>query len=183
MMLNDLETYPHKSNLAMQVRNILQNTGFNDVWMLQGVGDTTGFLNVFKQRVRDNFMQNWNSSLQISSRASTYIFISDFNFKTYLDNVNIVKYRMYITRLRVSAHNLEIETGRWHKPNKIPRNDRKCKHCNTWEEEFHFIIKRFYWNRPNIPTFIELLTCENVKIIQNLSVYIFKSFKLREEML
>ena len=83
MMLNDLETYPQKSNLAMQVRNILQNTGFNDVWMLQGVGDTTGFLNVFKQRVRDNFMQNWNSSLQISSTASTYIFISDFNFKTY----------------------------------------------------------------------------------------------------
>jgi len=90
---------------------------------------------------------------------------------------------MYITRLRVSAHNLEIETGRWHKPNKKQRNDRKCKHCNRLEDEFHFIIKRFYWNRPNIPTFIELLTCENVKIIQNLSVYIFKSFKLREEML
>ena len=48
MMLNDLETYPHKSNWAMQVRNILHNTGVNDVWMLQGVGDTTVFLNMFK---------------------------------------------------------------------------------------------------------------------------------------
>ena len=93
MMLNDLETYPQKSNLAMQVRHILHNTGVNDVWMLQGVGvgDTTGVLNVFKQRVRDNFIQHWNSDLQTSSRASTYILISDSNSKTYLDNINIVK--------------------------------------------------------------------------------------------
>ena len=47
-MLNDLETYPHKSNWAMQVRNMLYNAGFNDVWMLQGVGGTTGLFNVFK---------------------------------------------------------------------------------------------------------------------------------------
>jgi len=39
MMLNDLETYPQTSNWAMQVRNILQPTGVNDVWVLQRVGD------------------------------------------------------------------------------------------------------------------------------------------------
>jgi len=43
MMLNDLETYPQKSNWAMQVRHILQPTGVNDVCVLQG--DTTGVLN------------------------------------------------------------------------------------------------------------------------------------------
>jgi len=58
-MLNDLETYPQKSNWAMQVINILQNTGFNDGWILQGVGYTTGFLNMFKQRVRDNLEQQF----------------------------------------------------------------------------------------------------------------------------
>jgi len=85
---------------------------------------------------------------------------------------------MYMTRLRVSTHTLEIETRRWHKPNKIPRNDRKYKRCNTLEDEFHFIIecafysslrkqyiRKYYWNHPNIPKFIELLACENVKII------------------
>jgi len=71
----------------MQVRNLLHNTVFNDVWMLQRVGDTPGLLNMFKQRVRDNLIQNWNSDLQTSSRASTYILISDFNFKTYLANI------------------------------------------------------------------------------------------------
>jgi len=44
-------------------------------------------------------------------------------------------------------------------------------------------IKKYYWNHPNILNIKELLTCENVKIIQNLSVYISKSFKLREDML
>ena len=83
----------HKSQTGLQVRHILHTTGVNDVWMLQGVGvgDTTGVLNVFKQRVRDNFIQHWNSDLQTSSRASTYILISDSNSKTYLDNINIVK--------------------------------------------------------------------------------------------
>jgi len=53
MMLNDMETYPHQSIWAMQVRNIIHNTGSNDVSMLQGVWDTTEFLNMFKQRVSD----------------------------------------------------------------------------------------------------------------------------------
>ena len=44
-------------------------------------------------------------------------------------------------------------------------------------------IKKYYWNHPNILNIKELLTCENVKIIQNLSVYISKRFKLREDML
>ena len=35
MMLNYLETYPQNSNMAMQVRNLLQNTGCFNVWMLQ----------------------------------------------------------------------------------------------------------------------------------------------------
>jgi len=47
---------------------------------------------------------------------------------------------MYMSRLRVSAHDLELLTGRWHKPNKIPRNDRNYKYCNILEDEFHFII-------------------------------------------
>ena len=58
-MFNDLETNPQISNWAMQVINILQNTGFNDSWILQGVGYTTGFLNMFKQRVRDNLEQQF----------------------------------------------------------------------------------------------------------------------------
>jgi len=70
MMLNDMETYPHQSNWAMQVRNILHNTGSNDVSMLQGVWDTTGSLNVFKQRVSDKVRKQPVFNLNIYENSS-----------------------------------------------------------------------------------------------------------------
>ena len=63
---------------------------------------------------------------------------------------------------------LAIETGRWHKSDNIPLENRKCQNCYTLEDEFHFIlecplyqdlraeyIKRYYWVRPTMPKFIE----------------------------
>ena len=40
-------------------------------------------------------------------------------------------------KLRISAHKLNIEVGRY---NKTPRNERFCKKCNTREieDEMHF---------------------------------------------
>ena len=153
------------------------------------------FLHVFKQRLRDNFIQGWNEQLEESSRANTYKINAEFSFKNYLDFVTVRKFRYALTRLRVSSHRLEIEAGRWHKPNKTPVETRKCLFCNSLEDEFHFIlecplyqdlrqehINRYFGVRPNIPKFIELLQSENKKIIRNLSVYIFESFKLRNEM-
>ena len=51
-----------------------------------------------------------------------------------------------ITRIhiffRVSAHRLEVETGRWHKPVAVPFNERKCRTClNCLEDEFHFLLE------------------------------------------
>ena len=40
-------------------------------------------------------------------------------------------------------------------------------------------IKRYYWQNPNMPKFIELLTSEDSKIIKNLSCFIEKAFKMR----
>ncbi len=44
------------------------------------------------------------------------------------------------TRLRISAHNLRIETG-WHTIPKTPLDDRKCRHCGTLENEIHFLLQ------------------------------------------
>ena len=82
--------------------------------------------------------------------------------------------------------------GRWAKPNKIPLDNRICRACGVLEDEFHFILecaiydglrkmyfKRYYWQNPNMPKFIELLTSENSKIIKNLSYFIEKAFQMR----
>ena len=44
-----------------------------------------------------------------------------------------------ITQLRISAHCLNIERGKYNKP-KIPREERFCKFCIEVETEEHFLI-------------------------------------------
>lgn len=192
MMLNDLEVKPNKQNWASMVKNMLERLGFLEVWNAQGVGNKNNFIQQFKIRVRDIYVQDWHARLENSTRARFYINIADFKFQNYLETLNVVKYRKSLCRLRVSSHRLEIEAGRWSKPNKTPLDDRKCIECNKLEDEFHFIIecsrytelrnmyiKRYYWRRPNMPKFIELLTSDNNNVIKNLSVFIEKAFKIR----
>jgi hypothetical protein len=55
---------------------------------------------------------------------------------------NINKYlRSHLTKLRLSAHSLAIETGRYCKP-MIPASERFCNSCkNKVKYECHFLIE------------------------------------------
>lgn len=194
MMLHDLEVNPNKQNWASMVKNMLGRLGFLEVWNAQGVGNKNSFIQQFKLRVRDNYVQDWHARLENSTRARFYVNISDFKLQKYLEILNLAKYRKSLCRLRVSSHRLAIEAGRWTRPNRIPLDDRKCLECNKLEDEFHFIIecsrytelrsmyiKRYYWRRPNMPKFIQLMTSENNTVIKNLSVFIEKAFKIRTQ--
>ena len=110
--------------------------------------------------------------------------------REYLIQVNINKFRQALTRLRLSSHRLQIETGRWHRPNSIPRNERKCQQCNILEDEFHFLlecplydnfrkqyIKQLYWRNPNILKFKSVLKTENTQEMRNLAVFVYKGFE------
>jgi len=92
---------------------------------------------------------------------------------SYLNVSKITKFRVSMLRLR-SAHILCIETDRWTKPNSIPIYERKCLTCSVIEDEHHFVLERFlykdlrnfyipfyYRSRPNMQTFVELITNEN----------------------
>ena len=67
--------------------------------------------------------------------------IASFQSSEYLEIVNIKKFRIALTKLRVSSHRLEIEMGRWARPERIEFDDRKCKLCNKLEDEFHFVLE------------------------------------------
>ena len=178
-MIEDLQNSPEKPSWAKSVKLLKESLGFDHVWIEQGMGDVYMFLRVFKQRLTDNFIQGWNEQISNSSRANTYKLIANFNFKCYLDFVTVLKFRYAFTRLPVAPHRLEIEAGRWHKPNRTPVEERKCIFCrNSLDDEFHFVIecplyqdlrqeyiKRYFWTRPNMPKFIELLQSENKKTI------------------
>ena len=70
-MLRDLDFQPDKENWASLVRQ-LSRLGFMDVWLAQGVGSIAIFINIFKQRVKDIFSQEWHARFENSSRARFY---------------------------------------------------------------------------------------------------------------
>ena len=120
MMLNDIEMRPNKQNWASSERSLLQTLGVNEVWLFQGVGNINIFLSLFIQRIKDTFVQNWNDRLSNSSRARTYSLFSNFSYKIYLDCLSVEKNRYALSKIRMSSHRLEIEAGRWHRPQSIP---------------------------------------------------------------
>lgn len=96
----------------------------------------------------------------------------------------------------MSSHRLEIESGRWVKPNSIPVDERKCFVCQVLEDEYHFIIEcqlyielrklyisKYYWERPSMFKFIELIKSTNGNRIRKLGVFIYQAFRLRTELL
>ena len=151
MMLNDMESMPHKENWAKLVKQLLGCLGFNEVWVAQTVRDLNIFLSLVKQILHDNFIQYWNSRLRKSSRASFYPGISSFHYQHYLNFVRVKKYRQAIARLPCSSHRLEIEAGRWHKPIRTPVENRKCKRCDVVENEFHFLFECPLYSELRIP--------------------------------
>ena len=192
VMCTDIEIKPNAMSWAKSVMYLLQSLGFNEVWINQGVGDVDIFLNLVKQRLTDTFIQNWCTELRNSTRARSYVIFCNFGFQSYLSMVNIEKFRKSLSRFRTSSHRLKIETGRWHKPEAIPFNERKCITCNKLEDEFHALlecplynnmrkqlINKYFWKRPNMPKFIELLQSQNKNVIRRLSMFIFKMFELK----
>ena len=193
-MLLDIEQRPTKQNWAKIVKSLLESVGLNYAWIFQDVGNIKMFLHILKIRLNDSYIQTWNSQLENSSRARTYTLFSNFGFKPYLDSINISKFRTALTRFRVSSHRLAVETGRWHKPQPIEINERKCLLCNSLEDEFHFIfecplysdlrqkyIKKYYWKKPCIPKFIDLLQNNSITTVRKLSMFIYDSFKKRND--
>jgi hypothetical protein len=83
------------------------------------------FLSKLKQ-ISDVFIEEWTSRINLSSIARFYSVFAKFEYNFYLKSVNISKYLTALTRLRLSAHYLSVETGRW---GNISLSDRLCNAC------------------------------------------------------
>lgn len=95
------------------------------------------------KQLKQNFRTSWQACLNSFSKLDTYCTIKDkFVKEAYLDIVKSYTDRVSLTRLRISAHTLEVETGR---RQRIPREGRFCKWCNISlgahivENESHFL--------------------------------------------
>ena len=194
VMLNDIRDNQNIKNWASLVKNTLANLGFLDVWLAQGVGDVSKFLTLLKQRLSDHFLQNWNYRLAESSRASFYRVIGTFKFQPYLDKVTTRKFRVALSKLRMSSHRLMIEAGSWNRPHRTPREQRKCTVCNQLEDEYHFLfecrlyndertifLKPYYLRNQSMYKTIELMQETNSKTLKNLAMFVHKCFEIRTD--
>ena len=96
--------------------------------------------------LKDNFKSMWEQKKKDS--AKLFLFYDKiklgFEKEPYLDFVKNAKSRYCTTRLMISAHNLEIEYGRY---KKIPREQRKYKWCDSalntshLENEHHVLFE------------------------------------------
>ena len=193
-MLKDLDDQGRRT-WATDIRNMLYRYGFGYVWMNQGVGDTTAFINAFYQRVRDCAMQEWNSSRANSSKLKFYNQVkTELGFELYLTHINVKKLRAAMSRFRCSNHILKIETGRYDGTNE---ENRYCPLCTKKglfliENEFHLIVECEYYatlrnaylksEYLNYIRFIELFTSTDKSILFNLATFLYKSLLLRSNL-
>ena len=111
------------------------------------------------------------------------LYKEDQQFEAYL---RILPRKAYapLIKFRTGNHRLPIETGRWEG---IPYTERKCNLCesNDIGDEFHFLLicptfaterksllKPYYFRRPNIIKYKELLNTRNKKVLLNLSKFV-----------
>jgi hypothetical protein len=91
----------------------------------------------------------------------------------------------------VSAHNLNIETGRFYD---LDGHERVCSMCNlnVVEDEYHYILqcekyidvrrrylKKYYWLRLSCFKLVQLLSVHNIKELNNLGKYLLLAENIR----
>ena len=118
------------------IKEILSSSGFQFVWINQGVGNEQNFLNVFKQRLIDMFMQDWSSTLRDGNRYELYRTFKDiFSKEAYLANIDIVCFRIAFSHIRLGVLPINCNMYRY---SENP-SDKQCICGSQEENEHHFL--------------------------------------------
>ena len=137
-MLKNLDENGRKT-WASKVKELLFRNGFGYVWIVEDVGDQALFMKTFKQRLIDCCKKNWCTAIAESGKARNYRFIMPaLQVANYINYDIPLKFRISLSKLKCSVHNLNVKTGRH---SGIPYEQRLCILCNKHEieDELHFV--------------------------------------------
>ena len=112
-----------------RIKQILDVSGFSFVWINPNKVDQSSFIEEISERLSYHYQQSWASSLHSTTgKLRTYkLFKRSLSYESYLDLPPHM--RVTLTRFRISAHHLHIETGRYACPSPVPVEERHCAHC------------------------------------------------------
>jgi hypothetical protein len=182
------ESEVFKSQFLQSVHNTLNELGFGNFWQNQSTENVpreslTSFKTLIKNRLQDQFVQNWLSEINNNELYYNYrMFKDNFEVEKYLAilPVNVAK---VITKFRTLNHKLPVQKGRF---TGIPRHERICRHCTSdLGDEFHYIficpffknernlfLRKYFFIRPNSIKYKELFSSHNKSTLLKLYKFI-----------
>ena len=105
------------------------------------------------------------------------------NFEKYLTILPESKYLSFL-KFRTANHKLPIEVGRWTNTDISDRKFPKCD-ANDLGDEFHYLLQcqyfkrdriqfldKFYYTRPNVLKFTQLMNSDNPKVLKKLCTFV-----------
>ncbi len=140
-----------KDNWAGHIKKLWQNFGMKGIWENHGTKYPHKIVRTLECKMLERYEHHWMAliglsptfnSIQNSSKLRTYcLFKSNFVIENYLLMERNFTRRQNMSKLRISAHRLNIETGRYVRP-PLPPEERLCLCCNTnsVENEMHFVL-------------------------------------------
>jgi hypothetical protein len=124
-------------------------------------------LSNLKKRLSSAFIDKWKKDklelLNANTRLQLFINAKDkFESSTYLNSMKVPMHRIAISKLRLSAHRLPIETGRY---DKVSRWERLCPFgCDQVGDEQHYFLN---CKHPFLQELINPFVKQIIKLIPN----------------
>ena len=180
-------------NWVSEIRDLLCKNGYGYVWMYRSVGNVSTFCCIIKERLCDNFKQNWNTKMVDSSNfdcfysfknvIKTELFLCDRTFGKHLRNA-LVKFRLGVS---------QIHCHRYKFYNNI--HLLKCPICNEGQEdEIHvfFICNKYeklrniylphiYLYNRSYSNMITLISNERFRF--SVAKFLYNVFRIRNEII
>ena len=119
------------------IKNSLYSAGMRHIWTNQCTLNVDRLKHALRIQIQKRYIQFWDDRKRNSSRLNFYNSVTtQYRPEPYLTSCKKQDHRRALCRLRVSAHELKIERGRYHN---VKRQDRKCTNCDEIEDEWHFL--------------------------------------------
>ena len=183
LMQSELQSNPQYKWLN-SIKDILISVGRADLFTQSSINNPELVKIQIIQTLNDLNIQEWHTKTAESFKGKNYkLFKNDQQFEAYLKILSRKSYTSLI-KFRTGNHRLPVEVGRW---DGIPYTERKCTLCekNDIGDEFHYLqicptfdterktlIKPYYFRRPNILKFRELLNTRNKNVLLKLSKFV-----------
>ena len=166
------------------VKKCLDDLGLSFVFD-NPVYSSSQFKNIVKQRLKDQYVQFWNNSVNLNGICCNYrIFKTEFRFEEYL--LKLPKNLMNsLLKLRLCNNKFPVNFNRYLG---VPRGERLCTLCDMNElgDDFHYLfkckyanfvqlrtlyLKRYYLHHQNVLKYHDLMSSNNSTTVLKLAKF------------